>query len=135
MRFDRIVIFVLALPLWACTGGQATVAAPSEGETHYDVMDFTRPLDLAALPSGWRHRKFLRVEPMQISFVSKAQRAAIGLQTHGSASMLYRDVNISLDKHGLLTWGWFVEQPVVSELDETTAEWCSIDRGGAVLRH
>jgi hypothetical protein len=36
--------------------------------------------------------------------------------------MFFRDVNVGLDRRNILSWGWFVEQPVISKLDELTAE-------------
>ena len=75
-----------------------------------------------ALAQGWHQRKFNFIEPMRISFVAKTGRPAIRLQAHDSASMLVHGVNIGVDWRNILSGGWFVEQPVVSALDELTAE-------------
>jgi hypothetical protein len=108
-----------AIGFAAATAAHAQVAAPVAAQT---LMEFAQPMDLNALPPGWRHRTFWRHRPMQASWVSHAGRAAIRLATQGSASMLYRDVDVSLDRESALTWGWLIEQPVVSEIDELTAD-------------
>jgi hypothetical protein len=118
----RIVLLASVMALHAGVNAQSAAAPSPDLTAPYVLMDFTRPIDLAALPSDWRHRTFFRTRPMQISFVNKASRAAIRLETHGSASMLYRNVNISVERLPLLGWGWLVEQPVVSELDELTSK-------------
>ena len=111
----RVLALTLAAALALSCGVRAQGAAPPSPTT---LMDFAHPLDLAALPPGWRHRTFWRYRPMQISFVTHAGRPAIRLATHGTASMLFRDVDVDLDRQPLLAWGWLVEQPVVSEIDE-----------------
>jgi hypothetical protein len=93
-----------------------------DGSPSVVVMDFREPLTLNHLPDGWRHRTFFRTDPMQISFVSKEGRPSIRLATHHSASMLYRFTEVPLDQYALLAWGWFIEQPIASEIDETTKE-------------
>ncbi len=57
---------------------------------------------------------------MKISFVSKDGRAAIRLSTNDSASMLFRWVDVDLERYPVLSWNWFVEQPIASEKDEMT---------------
>ena len=86
------------------------------------VMDFAEPISLDPLASGWYHRTFSGPEPMDISYEAKDGRAAIRLATDGSASMLFRFVDIPIDAYPRLTWDWQVEQGVVSELDERTPE-------------
>jgi hypothetical protein len=115
MRSASVLAFALALT----SAVDAQVTAPGTGHT---LMEFSRPLDLKALPPGWRHRTFWRTRPMEMSWVTQAGRPAIRLATQGAASMLFRDVDVSLDSQPLLAWGWLVEQPVVSEIDELTAE-------------
>ena len=113
------------LSLFICSSSacsDAPPAAPAAGSAPYVVMDFSKPMAIDALPQGWRQRKFNFVKPMQISFAQKAGRPAIRLQTHDSASMLIHDVNIGLDQRNILNWGWFIEQPVVTGIDELTAE-------------
>lgn len=113
-------VCLAAVVLTACTGGQRSNVLVPDGSPSLVVMDFRKPLALDPLPDGWRHRTFFRTDPMQISFVSKAGRPAIRLVTHRSGSMLYRFTDLSLDQYPLLSWDWFVEQPIASEADETT---------------
>jgi len=110
----------LAAALAACTGGQRLNVLVPDGSPAVVIMDFQRPLALDPLPAGWHHRTFFMTDPMQIGFTSKAGRPAIRLATQHSASMLYRYTDIPLDQFPLLAWDWFVEQPIVSDIDETT---------------
>ena len=114
------VVGLAAAALTACTGGQRLNVLVPDGSPSLVVMDFRQPLALDPLPEGWRHRTFFRTDPMQISFVSKEGRPSVRLATHHSASMLYRYTDISLDQFPMLGWDWFIEQPVVSDVDETT---------------
>ncbi len=116
------LLFLIICSVAACGDAPRDVSAPPAGSAPYVVMDFSKPMAIDALPQDWRQREFHFVEPMQISFVEKAGRPAIRLQTRNSASMLFHDVNIGLDQRNILSWGWFVEQPVISKLDELTAE-------------
>ena len=109
-----------AIALAACTAGERRNVLVPDGSPSVVVMDFREPLALDHLPDGWRHRTFFRTDPMQISFVSKEGRPSIRLATHDSASMLYRFTELPLDQYPLLAWGWFIEQPIESEVDETT---------------
>lgn len=83
-------------------------------------MDFREPIALDPPTEGWHHRKFFRTDPMQISFGTMAGRPAIRLATNHSASMLYRFTDLPLDRYPTLRWDWFVEQPIVTDVDETT---------------
>ena len=58
-----------------------------------------------------------------ISFATKEGTPAIRLATSDSASMLFRHVDIPLDVYPGLSWRWFVEKGIESELDELTREW------------
>ncbi|MBI3375398.1 MAG: DUF3047 domain-containing protein [Betaproteobacteria bacterium] len=115
-------VFCLAAALTACTGGQRRDVLMPDGAPTLVVMDFRQPLALDPLPDGWHHRTFFRTDPMRISFASKEGRPSIRLATHNSGSMLFRYTNISLDQYPTLGWDWFVEQPIASDLDETTRE-------------
>ena len=109
-----------ATVLAACTGGhRLNVLVPGESPSVV-VMDFRKPLAIDSLPDGWHHRTFFRTDPMQISFVTKEGRPSIRLATHHSGSMLYRFTDLPLDQYPMLGWDWFVEQPIASEVDETT---------------
>ncbi len=118
--FALLVLLICSVS--ACGDAPREVAAPSSGSAPHVVMDFSKPMAIDALPQGWHQRKFNFVEPMRISFAEKVGRPAIRLQTHDSASMLIHDVNINLDQRNILSWSWLIEQPVVTGLDELTAE-------------
>ena len=85
-----------------------------DGSPSFALMDFSAPLPLEPLPPGWHHRKFMRYQPMDISFATKDGRPAIRLATSASASMLYRHVDVPLDAYPALAWDWLVEQPIDS---------------------
>ena len=97
------------------------VAPPPAGLAPYALMDFSKPMAIDALPQGWHQRKFHFVKPMQISYVDKAGRPAIRLQTNNSASMLFHDVNIGLDRRSILSWGWFVYRALYKGRADATA--------------
>lgn len=115
-----LAIGCTALALTACTSAQRLNVLVPDSSASVVVMDFRQPLPLDPVPDVWRHRHFFRTDPMQISFVPKNGRPAIRLATQHSASMLYRYTNIPLEGFPMLHWDWFVEQPVDSDIDETT---------------
>lgn len=123
-RYHRIVcVFVIclaAVALTACGSGERRNVLTPDGSPSLAVMDFRQPFAVDPPPDGWRHRTFFRTDPMQISFVSKEGRPSIRLATHNGGSMLHRFTNLSLDQYPVLDWGWFVEKPIASDLDETT---------------
>jgi Protein of unknown function (DUF3047) len=43
-------------------------------------------------------------------------------ETHDSASMLFRHVDINLVAYPMLAWRWYIELPIRSPLDERTRE-------------
>ncbi len=105
----------------ACAGGRARVGviAP-DGSSEFTLMDFSAPLDLDALPEGWSHRTFRRHDPMDISFIEKDGRAAIRLATNDTASMLFRQTDVPIDRYPFLSWEWLIEQGIDVEHDEMT---------------
>jgi hypothetical protein len=80
------------------------------------------PLDLDPLPSGWRHRKFWTRSPMTMASAVKDGVPSMRFETHDSASMLFRDVDIDLAAYPMLAWRWYIELPIRSPLDERTRE-------------
>lgn len=94
----------------------------AHGESEIVVMDFSRTFPLDPLPPGWRHRKFLTRRPMKMSFATKEGVAALRCETHASASMLFRHVDIDLQEYPILSWRWYVERPIDSPLDERTRQ-------------
>jgi len=120
-----VVLVALAVGgLWYAVYGRG--AGPrvnvlsAHGAATVTVMDFSRPFPLDPPPPGWYHRKFLTREPMTMSFQVKDGIAALRLATDASASMLYRHVDIDLDRYPILSWRWYIEQPIDSPLDERT---------------
>jgi hypothetical protein len=119
---------LLALALFAsfgagCAGERSRVGAITpDGSGEFTLMDFGEPLDLEALPEGWSHRTFMRHDPMDISFVAKDGRAAIRLATHDTASMLFRQVDVTIDRYPVLRWEWLIEQGIDVPHDEMTTE-------------
>jgi len=86
------------------------------------VMDFRQSFPLDPLPSGWRHRKFWTRAPMTMSFAVKVGVPSMRFETHDSASMLFRAVDIDLAAYPMLAWRWYIELPIRSPLDERTRE-------------
>ncbi|MBT6031346.1 MAG: DUF3047 domain-containing protein [Kordiimonadaceae bacterium] len=86
------------------------------------VMDFSEALTLDPVPDGWHHRTFWRHSPMDISFITKDERPSIRLSTDNTASMLFRYVDIQLNQYPFLSWEWFIEQGIYSDLSELTPE-------------
>jgi len=82
------------------------------GEPELTVMDFSQPMSLDPLPEGWWHRRFLTRPPMSLSFTEKEGRHALRLETDDSASMLFRYVDVDLERYPLLAWQWYIEQPI-----------------------
>ena len=114
------LLAVAVAALAACGAGERRNPLVPDGSPSVEVMRFRAPLALDPLPEGWRHRRFFRTDPMNISFVTKAGRPAIRLATQGSGSMLYRYTELPLDRYPILRWDWFVETPIASEVDELT---------------
>jgi len=97
------------------------VLMPS-GARELVVMDFAAPFPLDPPPAGWYHRRFWTRPPMQMSFAEKDGVPALRLATRASASMLFRHVDVDVAEYPTLTWRWYIEQPIVSDIDEHTRE-------------
>jgi hypothetical protein len=93
------------------------------------VMDFDQSFPLDPLPSGWRHRKFWTRAPMTRSFPVKDGVPSMRFETHNSASMLFRAVDIDLAAYPMLAWLWFIELPIRSPLDAAYAKATITPRG------
>ncbi len=121
-RRHAAALTLLALALLGCgrSAGERTAVLMPHGEPTVLVMDFARPMALDPLPPGWHHRTFWTHAPMTMAFAVKDGVPALRLETHGTASMLFRHVDIDLADYPTLTWRWFVEQPIDSPLDERT---------------
>ena len=116
-----IALLTLALLAAACTGGRArTGVLEPDGSARFALMDFGQPLDFDALPEGWSHRTFRRHAPMELRLVQKDGRDALRAATHDTASMLFRQVDVSLDHYPILGWEWLVTQGIDIDHDELT---------------
>jgi len=82
------------------------------------VMDFAKPFPLDPPPAGWWHRKFWTRKAAALSFAVKDGVPALRFATKASASMLFRRIDIDLVAYPVLEWRWFVETPIVSDIDE-----------------
>lgn len=115
----QIILLVLTVLCTACSAERARVGVlAADGSLDFTLMEFSTPLDLNKLPEGWSHHIFLRHDPMDISFVEKDGRAAIRLATHDTASMLFRQVDILIDRYPILSWEWLIEQGIDVEHDK-----------------
>jgi hypothetical protein len=119
--WGRVLAAAAGLVGWHFFGGRGEVLKP-DGEPVVTVMDFGQPFPLDPLPSGWRHRKFWTRLPMTIAFAVKDGVPSMRFETHDSASMLFRHVDIDLGAYPMLAWRWYIELPIRSPLDERTRE-------------
>lgn len=119
----RVFLFCILLIL----GGYASAAdrinvLVAKGQSELTVMDFSVPFSLDPLPAGWYHRTFWTRGPMHMSFAVKDGVPALRAETRGTASMLFRHVDIDLAEYRFLKWRWFIELPITSALDERTRD-------------
>jgi hypothetical protein len=115
------LVIAASLISWHFWSGRGEVLKPDGGAVA-TVMDFGRSFPLDPLPSGWRHRKFWTRLPMTMAFTVKDGVPSMRFETHDSASMLFRHVDIDLAAYPMLVWRWFIELPIRSPLDERTRE-------------
>ena len=59
---------------------------------------------------------------MTMAFTVKDGVPSMRFETHDSASMLFRHVDIDLTAYPMLAWRWYIELPIRSPLDERTRE-------------
>ncbi|MFZ3374133.1 MAG: DUF3047 domain-containing protein, partial [Chthoniobacterales bacterium] len=88
-------------------GGRVEVLK-TDGEPVVTVMDFGQPFPLDPLPSG---------SPVSMAFAVKDGLPSMRFETHDSASMLFRHVDIDLAAYPMLAWRWYIELPVRSPSD------------------
>jgi hypothetical protein len=91
-------------------------------------MDFGQTFPLDPLPSGWRHRKFWTRAPMMMSFAVKDGVPSMRFETHDSASMLFRHVDIDLGAYPMLAWRWYIEFRTPSRARPRRVETLNIGR-------
>ena len=120
---DRGLTLVVAGGLigWHFWDGRGEVLKPDGGPA-VTVMDFSQSFPLDPLSSGWRHRKFWTRWPMTMSFAVKDGVPSMRFETHDSASMLFRSIDVDLAAYPMLAWRWYIELPIRSPLDERTRE-------------
>jgi hypothetical protein len=106
---------------WYLIGGRGEVLR-ADGGPVATVMDFGQSFPLDPLPSGWWHRKFWTRPSMTMAFAVKDGVPSMRFETHDSASMLFRHVDIDLAAYPMLAWRWYIELPIRSPLDERTRE-------------
>jgi hypothetical protein len=117
----RALIATAGLIGWLFLDQRGEVLKPDGGPI-VTVMDFGQSFPLDPLPSGWRHRKFWTRSPMSMAFAVKDGVPSMRFETHDSASMLFRQVDIDLAAYPMLAWRWLIELPIRSPLDERTRE-------------
>ncbi len=115
--------FILSvLFLAACGQKERTLVVVPDGSPTYSIMDFSNIRSLDDFDDSWYHRTFWTSFAMDISFVTKDDRPSIRLETDNSASMLFRYVDIPLDQYPILSWDWFIEKGIYSNVSELTHE-------------
>jgi hypothetical protein len=115
------LVIAVGLAGWHFWGGRGQVLK-ADSRPVVTVMDFGQSFPLDPLPSGWRHRKFWTRAPMTMSFAVKDGVPSMRFETHDSASMLFRAVDIDLAAYPIVAWRWYIELPIRSPLDERTRE-------------
>src|SRR6202035_5688265 len=105
------LVAAVGLISWHFFGERGEVLTPDGGPV-VTVMDFGQPFPLDPLPSGWRHRKFWTRSPMSIAFAVKDGVPSMRFETHDSASMLFRHVDIDLAVYPMFAWRWYIELPI-----------------------
>lgn len=114
-----VLLALAGVITWRLIGGRGDVLT-ADGGPVVTVMDFGRDVPLDPLPSGWRHRRFWTRRPMAMGFAVKDGVPSMRFETHDSASMLLRHVDVDVATYPILAWRWFVELPIRSPLDERT---------------
>jgi len=99
------LVAAVGLISWHFFGEQGEVLKPDGGPV-VTVMDFGQSFPLDPLPSGWWHRKFWTRSPMTMAFAVKEGVPSMRFETHDSASMLFRYVDIDLAAYPMLAWRW-----------------------------
>jgi hypothetical protein len=118
-----VLAVLLGLALPACDGGRERAnVLVARGGPEVVLMDFSEAFPLDPPPEGWRHHRFWTRRPMEMGFAVKDGVPALRAETRGTASMLFRHVDVDLAAYPVLAWRWYVERPVESPLDERTRE-------------
>jgi Protein of unknown function (DUF3047) len=114
---------IALLLLMACDrASERTNFLTAGGEPEVMIMDFSVPMSFDRLPPGWYHRTFWTRGPMQMGFAVKDDVPSARFETNSSASMLFRHVDFDLAAYHVLSWRWYIEKPIESQIDERTHE-------------
>jgi hypothetical protein len=120
--FLRLVMaFGLAAFVSACSDDD-TNALRANGGPIIQVMDFTASFQLDPPPPGWRHQTFWTRPAMELSIAVKDEIPALRCETNGGGSIFGRQTDIDLAQYPRLSWSWFVEVPISSDIDERLEE-------------
>jgi hypothetical protein len=96
-------VLVAAVDLigWHFWGGRGEVLKPNDGPV-VTVTDFGPSFPLDPPPSGWPHQEFWTRLPMTMALTVKDGMPSMRFETHDSASMLFRYVDIDLAAYSML---------------------------------
>ena len=122
------LVAAAGLSAWGYASGRGDVLK-ADGGSVVTVMDFGRTFPLDPLPSGWKHRKFWTRTPMTMAFTVKDGVPSMRFETHDSASMVFRHVDIDLAAYPMLAWRWYIELPIRSQRDGARAKATITRRG------
>ena len=117
-----------AVLIAAFAGGVWWMMRPSAFDTGNPLTSDGTAIDLLAgldpndLPQGWVHRKFLTVTAADYQMVQDDGETALRCITNNTASILGREMQVSVAALPTLTWDWKITQPIVSDIDEATKE-------------
>ena len=115
------LIAAVGLIGWHFFGGQGEVLKPDGGPV-VTVMDFGQTLPARSAPLWLATSEILDASPMSMAFAVKDGVPGMRFETHDSASMLFRHVDVDLAAYPMLAWRWYIELPIRSPLDERTRE-------------
>jgi hypothetical protein len=102
-------------------GPRVSVLKQPQAPISFVVMDFNSLKENKPVPEGWYNYKFWFTEETKYSPMHSTDTTnAIACRTHGSASMLLRQVDISLIDFPLLEWRWMVKASDIATKDEMT---------------
>src|SRR5918996_696818 len=126
IRYVALVVVVFistaAIAIWGLLSPERRNVLLAHGEPEVVVMNFADPFPFDPLPAGWYHRTFWTRKAASFTFATQVGVPALRCETQSSASMLFRHADIDLVTYPILEWRWFIEKPIVSEVDERTRE-------------
>ncbi len=102
-------------------GSRVNVIKPSTTD-FVVVADFSNPISLEPIEPGWYHQIFNFIDPMSVSFTKHKGVKSARFETDDGGSMLLRHVEVPLAEYPVLTWKWFVEKAIQSNVDERSGK-------------